>query len=634
MMIELPVYDLDYSKKVTGKELREAHEKAAEKYGYSHLKSKIPGREHEVLSIVEYKFMLYNWCLENDIFKEPVRDKFQTSAEYIHARERWSKAWLLFKDYSIYAYANLKLNGKPLMLYPFQDVIINDRHKRVDVESSNQLGKSITLCVKATINYLLDHGKNYTIGLISKSMAQNSMNMRMIKLLLRTANVEYTPGEHDNMAVTTRDIMREKRSGSDNIVSDEVVYTNTLVCGVAGTSSLGFPFDDLLLDEFEFWDMPQGLDYMYDQVMEPRTFHTKGSIMLFSNPNGKNFVSENLQKRKKNDGSLVFHVYNFNFLDKPGNTLEEWDERKNTTHPIIFASTVAAERTESEGSFFTDSEIRDSFDKNLNEARDYAGMDKQCYFFLDIGSVHDQSVLVGMFIDKDEHQNDIFKMFYTQFYPVTFPLWRVVGIDPNARYGEDGEITGKTALNVNDGWEETALKFPSVKSVMDRYTFPPKYDATGKKVRDYIQPVLGVDVTGHAAIIPLCHAAGISPIDVTFSGPAKWKMYERFKTLMAKRFVKRIKQDNWLDGRNQEFEYQARKIRIRTGTRFNLVHHEHEDDLDDVIDSCVGCISMADYGMKQTIGVDYVEKSLNIEHDDEMDKEVWKSRYGSTTFNY
>jgi hypothetical protein len=344
MRLEIPKYNLDYSKKIDGVALAKAHLAAATEYGYADMLSKVPGKENEVLSIVEYKFMLYEYCLKNDLFKKPAKEgkeKDQYDAELL----LWKQAWSLMDDYSVYAYANLRWNNKPIMLYPFQDLIINDKHNRIDVESSNQIGKSFVLCVKSTISYLQDHGRNYVIGLISKSMPQNSSNMRMIKQLLATANIAYEAGQHDNMTVTTRNIMETYVVDGEMKVTDRVAYSNSLVCAVASTSALGFPFNEIMLDEFEFWENPEGLEYMYDQVMDPRTFQTKGSILIFSNPNGKNFVSENLQKRMHGKESL-FHIYNFNFLDKPGNTIEEWTEKKDQMHPVIFASTMAALRTE------------------------------------------------------------------------------------------------------------------------------------------------------------------------------------------------------------------------------------------------------------------------------------------------
>jgi len=555
--------------------------------------------QHLDCDIVKKKLAVFSTAFKLGLFKEPVKGHFRNNlGAYNDKLKLWSNAVKLYEDKTIYAYANLKWNGKPIRLYPFQDAIINDLHKRIDVESSNQIGKSFLLCVDAVIEFLQDHGKGYTIGLISKSMAQNSSNMRMVKQMLKTANIEFAAGDSDSMTVTTRDIYKHPEDSEKYLA-----YSNTLVCAVASTSSLGFPFNLELLDEFEFWENPEGLAYMYDQVFKPRMFDTKGKCVIFSNPNGKNFVSEDLQKRKDLiTGLPEFHVYNFNFLDKPGNTQKEWDQEKSNTHPVIFASTVAALRTDVEGAFFTNKEILDSYSKKLDEMGVHAGIGKQCYFFLDVGVVHDQNVLTGLYKELNDKGDTVLNLFYEHYYPVTYPLWRVVGLEP----GKDNTFNGE------DGWEGYALDNLSVKQVMTKYSFKE------------VMPVFGVDATGHAAIVPLINSVGLTCQDIIFTGVKKWKMYERFKTFMAKRLLKRGRTANWLHSKNQNWDFQARKLLIKKPQNgsYYLIHHALESDLDDVMDSTAGCVLLADDQATGSIGVDFVgHEKVGVSRDEEFDAE-------------
>jgi hypothetical protein len=550
----IPNYTIDYSKKVSIEQVDK--------------------------DVVETKFELYDRAIRDDLFTIPTSSNC-SSDEYKRRVLLHTRAILLFEDPTIFAYAHFRINGKPVKLYPFQDVIINDKHPRIDIEGANQIGKSALLCVWAAQSFLMDNEKGWTVGLISQSMSKNSDNMRMVKQLLDNGTLEFVAGQHDNMSVMTRDI-KERSLHENKSDKKKVLYSNTLVCGIAGRSSLGFSFDKLLLDEFEFWDNPEGLEYMYDQIFEPRTFATKGQIVIFSNPNGENFVSQNLQKRRNlKTGQLEWHVYQFTFLDRPGNTRDEYEQRKSNVHPIIFSSTMAAERTESSGAFLTRLEIFDSFDAKLTEMGEFAGKGKSCAFFLDVGAVHDQSVLTGMYSEKNEKGEQEVKEFYKLYYPQTYPLWRVVGLDPLK--------AGEMQLNVSDGWEERSII--SCREVLEKFR-----DGNG-----YL-PIFGADITGHAAILPLCQAAGIPTKDITFSGPKKWSMYERFKIYMAKRLFKRIKSDNWINGKNQNWEYQCMRLRIakQKGGRYYTVHHEQEDDLDDATDSTVGCLSLIDEGMIST----------------------------------
>jgi hypothetical protein len=231
-----------------------------------------------------------------DIPRDTVESKYAAYDLALSTQDHEMLAELL-RDDTIYAYATLKWENTPITLRYYQDAIISDNHRRIDVEAANQQGKSFSLCVKAAVKFLQNHGKNTYIGLISKSQAQNGMNMRMVRKMLNESNFKYRPGGNDNMTVMVHDF-------GDG-------FTNTLVCSVASTGALGYPFDWLLLDEFEFWENPEGLEYMYDQILEPRTFNTRGQIIIYSNPNGRNYVSENLHKRKINE-EYQFHVYNIN----------------------------------------------------------------------------------------------------------------------------------------------------------------------------------------------------------------------------------------------------------------------------------------------------------------------------------
>lgn len=458
---------------------------------------------------------------------------------------------VLLSDYTIYAYAFLRWESRPIMLRYYQDSLINDVCKRVDAEASNQSGKSFSLCVKAAVAFHKHHGKNFTIGLISKSMPQNSMNMRMITKMLKEAHYPYQSGSNDNMTVRVHDL-------GDNL-------TNTLVCAVASTSALGYPFDLLLLDEFEFWENPEGLEYMYDQVLEPRTFQTKGQIIIYSNPNGKNFVSENLHKRLTSDGSYQFHVYNVDFLDVPGNTREEWDIKKKYTHPIMFASTMAALRTESEGSALNDVDIKKTYSDGLDEMGFYACKGVPTYWFLDLGFVHDQSVLSGCYLTKNDKDETVYN-FVLKVYP---------------RGYEHEDLWGR-----QDGSEQ------SVPSVIKQY---------GDSMHRF-----ELDLTGKEGNEILANEAGLSCSGVKMSGPWKATWYERFITLVKQGRLKVQRIDNWVDTQNKNFDYQARSLRITTkmpdgrSRPYPLYHHSKESDHDDILDSVVGCLSLIDEDMTST----------------------------------
>jgi hypothetical protein len=485
-------------------------------------------------SIVEHKFALWDYVRDNSLLKTD------------------DDAPLLLKDDTIFAYQFLKWNGEPIKLRYYQDAIMNDKHRIVDVEAANQQGKTFALCVKAAVSFLRDHHKNWTIALVSRSQIQNGTNMRMIKQMLSDSDLGWEVGANDSMSVTVR--------------NTESGYTNTLICAVAGGGALGLPVDLLLMDEYEFWmeDANKSLAWYFDQIFYPRTFETRGQIIIYSNPNGKNFVSEDLQKRKyKESGDYVCHTYNINFLDNPDNKQAEWDDRMSHVHPIIFASTMAAERTEAEGSALTNSDIQGMFtDEALIEQERFYGYEKEVVFFLDLGFVKDQSVLVGLTIEKDENGKTFVKEFLQKFYPINY------GID---------QIFGKS-----EGTEET------IPQVLAKY------------IKEGVQPIFGMDITGKEGNEIHATDVGIDVVPVKMSGQWKATWYGHWTSFVKQRRFKSVNLDNYRDGKNKNFDSQCRTLKMSTknsqgmNRAYPLYHHTTEADLDDVVDATVGAFSLID----------------------------------------
>lgn len=512
-------------------------------------------------------------------------EKYQMYEQAIAEKNQELVAELL-QDDSVYAYVALKWGGKPIRMKYYQDAILTDDHRRIDVEAANQQGKSFSLCVKASVKFLRDHGKNTYIGLISKSMGQNSMNMRMVRKMLKSSDFKYTPGGNDNMTVMVHDFRDS---------SGRVMYSNTLVCSVASTSALGYPFDWELLDEFEFWENPEGLEYMYDQVLEPRTFQTRGQIIIYSNPNGKNFVSENLHKRKLGE-QYQFHVYNIDFLDNPENSREEWNTKQEHVHPIIFASTMAALRTESEGAALNEKDIERCIDdQELTNQGIHALVDKPCHFFLDLGFVNDQSVLVGGWTEKQEDSDKLIYKFVYKVYPQAYEIPELWG----TKQGSEMSVP------------DVIKKYGNSNSMFD------------------------LDITGKEGNEVLARNAGLAAKGTKMTGPWKATHYERFISLAKQGRIKVALKDNYIDSQNKNFVHQARTLRITTkmpdgrSRPYPLYHHTKETDHDDILDAIVGCLSMIDIDMNPHVGMFFVDNKTkdrvdmnNKEQEEEMENDT------------
>jgi hypothetical protein len=364
---------------------------------------------------------------------------------------------------------------------------------------------SLLLDSGAARNLVLDHGHGHNEAIVSKSLPQSTFQMRRIKSLLRTMpeiQWDAVKGESDSLSVISVDI--KDSSGNTK-------YTNYAICAPSTEGLLGYDLHKLNLDEFEFWDTDQ--KYFFNQIAQPRTYSTKGDITIFSNPNGMDNFGAELESQVLRDGKTKkWHVYVFNYLDKPENTQDEYDELQHELSRQEFESTVAALRSISDRNLFSHDEISDSKDSSL---REMDLVSKQPFFFLDVAAKLDQCCLVGGWIEPDKN-NDKFKHIHipiVKLYPQGYPLSMAVGSE----------------VPTDGGWSVEK----SVKDYLKEWTV------------NGVQPSFGVDVTGNSGISPLFQAIGVYPTDIHFSGPSKSGFYQKFKYYMEKRLIHRVQHKQW-----------------------------------------------------------------------------------------
>lgn len=508
----------------------------------------------------------------DSIDMEAYHAKFKLADDYLAGKfkdkkeEELAILKKLLRDKTTFAYLNMKDNeGKRIKLYPWQDLVMQDEYDRVYIRGANQIGKDFWLNVDACIDLLKDHGHAHNEAIVSDSLKQASFQMRRIKQMLYSMKIRWKEDgkfDADNMSMITVPIYKD-----DN---KTVKYRNMLLIAPASTGLLGYDLHKENLDEFEFWkDIDQGIEHFYNQIADPRTYHTKGKIRIISNPNGVDNYGNTLENLKNPDGTKRFHTYFFDFLDDPSHSQLDLEKAKLGKTRQQIESTLLAIRSISDRNYFTTEEIARSYDKNINEL---SLVSKQVFMFLDVGAKRDQSCLTIGYVDYPDGEDGLPHIYapIIHCYPVGYPLSRVVGA-----YSSEQDT---------DGWHYE-------KSVADWYK---EFTMTG------IYPTLGVDVTGNSGIVPLFNTVDIFPEDVTFSGPVKSGMYQRFKWYMEKGLLHRCK--------SEEFEYQAGHLIVKKSSRgYLMCHHENEDDLDDTVDSLAGLIHLCD-----PINNDYAPISLNI----------------------
>src|SRR3990167_133554 len=409
----------------------------------------------------------------------------------------------------------------------------------------------------AIYSFLKDWGYGFNRAIISYSLPQAKYQMQRIKNILKKPQIlndgytfdwESDKGDVDNIQMISLNHYHPPTGKYKGLPkSKRYKYTNHLICAPCTEGALGFDLHAIDLDEFDWWGVKSNVspkEFFY-QVAQSRTLETKGRVNIYSNPNGKKgTMYEFWNQKMPGDGSYKWHRYRFNYWDSDKGSQDDFDKLTLGMSRSQIQSVFLSEFAEGEGSYFTDEEITSSECKTLTEID---GMGKQTFWMLDVGSVHDQCVLGGGYIEPDNNNDMLVHLyiFKIHVYPVGYPLSRVVGI--------------WTPDQVSDGWHyETSVK-------EHLYVY----------AQGGINPVFGCDVTGNSGIVPLFNAAGVFPIDVVFSGPVKSGMYQTLKYMMEKHLVHRIP--------STEFDSQFTKLRMDTTERgYMKIHHETEDDRDDV----------------------------------------------------
>lgn len=436
--------------------------------------------------------------------------------------DKYLDALALLRDPSIYAYAFFKSpDGSRFKVYPYQDIFMNDTHNRVMFCAANQIGKSTSLRLKA-VHYALLHPGTTTL-LTSKTFPQAKDLLRGIVNFLRSSNIDYSHsiGESE----TKTEIYFRHHDSLGKKLPD-----SRIICVPATEAALGYPADLLLIDELAFY--PDG-HYFYYQIAQPRTYATKGQICIISNPNGKQGIFWELW----NDDD--FHRYRFNYLDKPGNTLAEYEKLRGKMSRAEFDSTVRAVFTSAEGGFLTVSEIRDMEEDRISHIPIST---PPLYIFLDLAKVKDRTVrVIGSHKPRPDAPDikDVY-VYEMKEYPS--------GTDYNE------VIDDLTRLIQQLGWERIAQ--------------------------------IGFDATGVGkGIEDMLKKAKIQATPVDFNLNNKSRIYTIFKTLAEQRRIK--------IPYNSECHFQLGQLMFKKSSRGQLiVHHERESDRDDFPDAIAGLCSM------------------------------------------
>jgi hypothetical protein len=448
-----------------------------------------------------------------------------------------SYALNLLKDPSVYMYAFFKnKEGGQMQLYPYQDYIINDKSKRIIFCAANQIGKSVTLCCKAVHYSLTNPGK--TILMISKTLPQSKDLLREIKRLLNTSTLDYKAqiGDSENKTEVYFKHYENYFDKHDGKEKTRELSQSRIICVPATEAALGYAADLLLIDELAFYENGR---WIYFQILQPRTYTTKGQIMCFGNPNGQQGVYWDLW----NDPD--FNRYQFNFLDKPGNTEKEYEKLRGQLTTEEFDSTVNSIFTSPAGGFFS---LQERKAMQIEKPNALPGLLVQPIFiFFDWGKTGDRTVrATGYPTGSGENLgvNIIELLEYDQGKPYNEIIKELKELIKLYGFNQVAMV----------GWDNTGV---------------------GRGIEDFINRIEEI---------------GVVAMPVEFSLQNKSRIYTMFKLLVEKN----VRQRGFLEMPFvNECDSQLAKLRFKRSTKGYLqVHHESERDRDDYPDAIVGLISL------------------------------------------
>jgi hypothetical protein len=494
----------------------------------------IRGISQEMIAATKLKY--HNW------------DKFM-SRKWLEngTPEQQNRVYLALRDPTVYGYAFMKDPrnlSKPFKLYPYQDTITNDYHPRVVFCAANQIGKSITLDLKGLTYALNNPGK--TVLMTSRTLPQAKDLLRQIRNFLQNSSLDY---QYDIGDTETKTEIYFRHHDLVTI-SDDALETkfkeykklpqSRIICVPATEAALGYAVDLALVDELFFYDNGE---HFYKQILQPRTYTTKGQIVVFSNPNGQQGVGWEIWNDPR------FHRYEFNFLDCPTNTRKEFDALIPTLTREQIDSTLLAKFTSPEGGFLTLGER-----KKMQEERPSmipSLITSPIYVFYDWGKVRDRTVrVIAVPVKKGEHDwADEVYVHEMKEYPQGTKYSDIVDDKDNP----DSLVNLIKNVGIANvamvGWDNTGV---------------------GQGIEDFIKRV---------------EQLGIQAMPVSFDLANKSRIYTLFKLLAEQGRIKvpYIK----------ECDKQLSMLRFKRTSRGHLqVHHENEKDRDDYPDAIAGLTSI------------------------------------------
>lgn len=244
----------------------------------------------------------------------------------------------LKKDITCFAYGMFNdREGNRMKLYPYQDLVLNDKSKRILLCIARQAGKTTTAAIKAL--HFAYFNNNVTVVVVSATKPQAIELIRRVREVMNLSRFSWW-----------RDLSPSaKESRGEIVLKNSGAKTTSRIISVPATDAArGYTADLVIVDEAAFIE---GGDYIFNQVVEPMTQATKGNIMLLSTPKAMSGYFYECYK------SPFWSTYQFDWRSNPKNTEEDMAEKQSRMTISQYQAEYEAKFTNTLGSYFRLSDI-------------------------------------------------------------------------------------------------------------------------------------------------------------------------------------------------------------------------------------------------------------------------------------
>jgi len=287
---------------------------------------------------------------------------------------------------------------KDFVPYAWQDQVFNDDGKRVVVCTSRQIGKSTAGGILA-IHYAY-FNPEATVLVVSKTFQQSIEFIERTKKLLLSSEGKITfeqlkPREErpNQKVIKIRNPRLEGKFKQKERFSRIISVPPT-------ESGLGYTAGAAFADEAGYWtgisEQKNG-DYIFKEVFLPTVFASKGKVVVFSTPNGRQGFFHDIFESK------VWNAYQFDWRANP--TLTELDFKIATDgmNQLQIDSWYNAKFVNPMASYFLESEVNAAVEAFKITEEKVSDTIVSC----DLGKIHDQSVImVGVLENPTSNPKD------------------------------------------------------------------------------------------------------------------------------------------------------------------------------------------------------------------------------------